>query len=251
MRLMGYGKLRIVGGTGLLTLLSTLGPALPAGAQVPAAPPAPSGLPERIIYTKSSSFDLPILMKDRATQQRLREVCLYVKAPGTNWVKQDSAPPAAHKFSYRAPRDGEYWFNLVTIDNQGRATPPDVTSAPPGLRVVVDTRPPVIEMDLAGDSDGTLRCKVQDEHIDAKLEKVLTAVAHGPAGDTPLEMVAGQPGVFRVRADLRNCTIRVTAIDLAKNSTSRKSMSRKRSPNRPRPPRRCRPRSATSARPGR
>jgi hypothetical protein len=214
MTLMAYPRWRTVGGAGLLTLLCTLAAALPARAQVTAGPAA---LPERI-YTKNGSFDLPILMKDHSTQQKLREVCLYVKAPGANWVKQDSALPSSTKFSFRAPQDGEYWFNLVTIDNQGRSTPADVTSAPPGLRVVVDTKAPTIEMQVASDSECTLRCSMQDANPNPK---TLKAVAASPAGDVTLEMVNNQPGVFRVRPEHMTCTIHVTCSDLAGNTAAR------------------------------
>ena len=214
MRLMANWKLRTVGGSCLLTLLSTLSQAGQAGAQVPAGPPA---LPERII-TKSSSFDLPILMKDQQTKQKLREVCLYVKTPGAGWVKHETALPTATKFSYKAPQDGEYWFNLVTIDNTGRATPADVTSAPPGLRVVVDSKPPVIDVQVTADKDCTLRCTMQDAHPNPKS---LKAVAHSPAGDVALEAVKDQDGVFHVRPEHMSCTIHVTASDQAGNTAMR------------------------------
>ena len=236
MRLMTRRKLWTVGSAWLLTLCTALThSALPARAQAPAGQ-----MPDKI-YTKSSSFDLPVLMKDN-TQQSLREVNLWVKAPAGNWVKQDTALPSASKFSYRVQQDGEYWFNLVTVDNQGRMTPPDVTTAPPGLRVVVDTKPPVIEVQAspADQGDYMLRCTVQDANPNPSS---LRAVARATVGEVNLD--ASQPGVYRVRPELLSCPIRITVSDLAGNSTTREVGDGQGTSGRPQPSRapgrRCAP----------
>jgi hypothetical protein len=210
-------NLRKVGSTCLLTLLlaALAQSAVPAWGQSPGGPTA---LPEKI-YTKSSAFDLPILMKDHA-QHMLREVLLFVKAPGASWVRQDTAPPTATKFSYRAKEDGEYWFTLVTVDNQGRATPPDVVSAPPGLRVVVDTKAPVIDVQSATAADGEclLRCAVQDANPNPASLRV---TARGSAGELIVETLPGQSGVYRIRPEWMNSSVRISATDLAGNTATR------------------------------
>ncbi len=108
MTLMAHRKLRTVGSAGLLTLLAALAhTAVPAHAQSPAGPPA---LPEKI-YTKSSSFDLPILMKDH-TQQTLREVLLFVKAPGTTGsatTRRTRRPPSSATGRKRTANTGSTW----------------------------------------------------------------------------------------------------------------------------------------------
>jgi hypothetical protein len=205
-------RLRTVGGACLLTMLSVLAaPVAPATGQ---GPPPGGTLPERI-YSKSPTFDLPVLMKEN-TQQTLREVCLWVKAPGGTWTKDNSGPPSTQKFSFKASADGEYWFNLVTVDLQGKASPADVSLATPGLRVVVDTRPPVIEVQATSSSDGdaTLRCSIQDANPNPAS---LRAVVRAAAGDVILESLPGQPGVFRVLRELMSNAIRITASDLAGN----------------------------------
>jgi hypothetical protein len=206
------------GGSCLLALASALAlPAWSAQAQSPTA--AAPAMPEKI-YTKSNTFDLPILMK-KDTQQTLRKVCLWVKAPGANWCQVDETAPTSSKFSFRATQDGEYWFNLVTVDSQGRSTPADVTTAPPGLRVVVDTKAPVIEVQptpAATDGDCTLRCAVIDANPN---HTSLRVVARLSTGDVTLDGVVGQAGVFRVRPELQGSSIRITASDMAGNTAVR------------------------------
>jgi hypothetical protein len=112
-------KLRKVGGACLLTLASAFGPhVLPATAQLP-APPAPAtaapAAPQQSrepIYSKSSTFNLPIQMEE-ATRQTLQKVILYSKTPLTPWTKQDETVPASRQFTFKAPQDGEYWFSLA------------------------------------------------------------------------------------------------------------------------------------------
>jgi hypothetical protein len=227
MKLMVRRKTRMVGSACLLTVSAALGlPLALATAQAPPAPTAPPAphaasaatLPKKI-YTKSLAFDLPILMEE-ITRQGLREVRLFVKTPGGNWVHRDTVPPSATKFNYRAPQDGEYWFSLVTVDKSGRPTPVDVNMEAPGLRVVVDSQPPALEIQVVPGAEGecALRCTMHDANPDPS---ALRALGRGVAGDAPLDTVPGQPGVFRVRPEMMSSPIRVMASDLAGNSVVR------------------------------
>src|SRR5207247_1328302 len=99
-------------------------------------------------YTKNPQFLLPFRLTE-AEKQTVREVKLFVKTPSESWNCRESATPAQTQFAYRAPQDGEYWFNIVIIDRDGRAGP-DVTQQPPALVVVVDTLPPELQLSLQG-----------------------------------------------------------------------------------------------------
>ena len=117
-------------------LLAGLGLGGTAMAQAPAAGQLP-----KMTYTKNTIFHLPVQMDER-TRANVREICLYVKSGSGDWVRQETGLPSMTQFNYKVPRDGEYWFSLVTIDKAGRMTPADVSQEPPGLRVMVDTQPP-------------------------------------------------------------------------------------------------------------
>jgi hypothetical protein len=126
----------------------------------------PGVLPKKI-YTRFSQFRLPFNLDD-ADRARLREVLLFVKAGDEPWQHKDSAAPTQAHFSFRAPRDGEYWFTTVVVDKGGNAVPADVTGQPPGLVVVVDTQRPDIEVREvpAAGTRRWFKCDVSDANPD-------------------------------------------------------------------------------------
>ena len=59
---------------------------------------------------RTLQFGLPVRIADEH-RANLKEMYLYVKGPLSNdWIKQETVPPSATKFSCRVPTDGEYWF---------------------------------------------------------------------------------------------------------------------------------------------
>ena len=201
-----------------LTLTAALAGTVHAvGAQPPSTGAA--GMPKRI-YTKTSEFKLPIQM-DEKTRAGLDRVCLYVKQGNADWVRQESGPATMPYFLYRVPQDGEYWFSLTTIDRGGKMSPADVTKEPPSLRVMVDTKAPMIDVQpwTSPEGETCLRCTVIDVNADAGSVK---AVAKLPGGDRTLLPYANQLGVFRASgSDLLNASIVVTASDISGNQATR------------------------------
>ena len=178
----------------------------------------PANLPKKT-YTKNPVFDLPIQM-DEPLRAALKEVRLYVKTPTGPWALQETGQPSMRRFTYKVPADGEYWFTLMTVDRQGRSVPANPDAEPPSLRVIVDTTPPVVQVQpgTGPDGDVLLRCTVQDANADAAALKAVCVT--GPT-ETPLTAVSGQPGVFRVKADQLSQPVRVVATDLAGHATTR------------------------------
>jgi hypothetical protein len=199
----------------LILLVSALFIGQAAWTQTP-----PSGNTPKLTYTKSTLFQLPVQMDD-ATRATLREVCLYVKAGTNDWVRQETGLPSMPHFTYKVPRDGEYWFTLVTIDKNGKMTPSDLNREAPGLRVMVDTQNPVIDVQpwTSPEGDFCLRCQVQDANPDPRS---LKASYRDQAGEHTLEPLPGQPNVFKVVGrEVLNQPLRVIASDLCGNTTSR------------------------------
>jgi hypothetical protein len=146
----------------------------------------------------------------------LSEIRLYVKTANSGWRLQEKGGQDLTRFSCKVTQDGEYWYTLALVDRAGRMTPADVNLEPPSQRVVVDTTPPVIQVE-PGNSGGDfcLRCTVQDANPDYA---TLKAVCTTNSGDIPLETVPNQPGVFRIKgAEMMRYPVMVSVKDLAGN----------------------------------
>ncbi len=138
--------------------------------QLPAAPNSNRPLKPRLIYHKSRSFRVPFNV-DPADQARLKEVQLWVSEDGGyTWKQGPTATPDHPFFTFRAPRDSEYWFAVRTLDIQGKLYPGDDDQVEPKMKVIVDSVPPTLLLDPSG-RKGTLasvRWEVKDAHLDLK-----------------------------------------------------------------------------------
>ena len=192
-----------------MTLLGTT-----VRAQGPAVPP-------KKVYTRKMQFHLPIQLdsKDRDTLDKIQ---LWVKdGPSGAWAIKASVAPAQTVFPYRVDHDGEYWFSVVTVDKTGASRPADVTHEPPGLMVVVDTRPPEVDVRAITLTDGSsaLRCAIKDANPDTATLRV-EYKSEGGVWHV-LQPMADMQDMFHVPERALRGSVRVTASDLAKNSTTR------------------------------
>jgi uncharacterized repeat protein (TIGR01451 family) len=175
--------------------------------------------PEKFIYARSSEFKLPIII-DWNVRPNLSKVQLFAKIGDGDWIEQDSAPATATSFIYSAPKDGRYYFTLVTIDKAGKRTPPSVKDEPPGLRVMVDTTPPVVETKIVREgANSFLHVKIVDENPDLNSIRVCVPLE---SGERALAPVAGKRDVFRLAAADLASTIVVTARDLSGNEGTKR-----------------------------
>jgi hypothetical protein len=89
------------------------------------------------ISTDDREFAIPFLVEPFDAQgEPLAWVQLHVSEDhGRSWRLEEEARPEKGSFTFRAPRDGEYWFLVRSIDRQGHAWPE--ASTEPELRVVV------------------------------------------------------------------------------------------------------------------
>ena len=84
---------------------------------------APRTLRVPTLYHKTKSFRIPftVLPADRA---RVKDVQLWVsKDTGYTWKLESRTNPDRPSFTFRATRDGEYWFAVRTLDNKGNLYP--------------------------------------------------------------------------------------------------------------------------------
>ncbi len=131
-------------------------PALPpAFAAGPGVASPVTSLPDAI-PTRQTYFSIPFAIAPPAdSSQSPVEVRLYVSADaGDHWELSGRVDPLQKSFAFRAPRDGEYWFAIRTIDRQGQVHPS--RSGGPELRVIVDTLPPHLELTAWRAADGQI-----------------------------------------------------------------------------------------------
>jgi hypothetical protein len=168
------------------------------------------------VFTKNTAFRLPVQIDD-AERAHLNGLKFFVRAVPGNWECKEVAAPNQTAFTFRAPQDGEYWFNFSTVDKNGTVVPGSPEQEPPGLVVVVDTKPPEVELRTLPVSQGQvyLSCVVRDENPDYATLRVEYA---GGTGWVPLAPLADTPGVYQVpNPKLLDGKIHIYASDKAGN----------------------------------
>ena len=175
---------------------------------------AAPAIPTKPIYTNKQRFFIPYRY-DAAEMKQLgaKEIRLYVSTKqGADWQQAAAVPPQKGKFEYQAPQDGEYWFAVRTLDGRNQIHPPG-NIVEPGLRVIVDTSNPKIDVELEQTVPGKLRLSwsSSDIHLDAsslKLEfiqegdnnwKQVSVIAQ-PSGHTSWTIPTG--GLVAVRGSI-------------------------------------------------
>lgn len=145
--------MRVVGVILALATAVLLGPA--AGA-APADPPVDTRLPE-VVRTKQNVFMIPFrLPETREADAAARRVVLQVSTDlGSTWNPAGEVAPAVGSFTFRAERDGEYWFRIRAIDAKGRSR----GGSGPDMRVVVDAAGPRLAARVWKGGDGEIVCR--------------------------------------------------------------------------------------------
>ena len=187
------------------------------------AAPASGPLPDPI-YWKQNLFLIPYQWGSAAEPGAAQAVWLFVSQDhGLTWHKISEAKPHVKSFNYRAEGEGEYWFAIRTLDQQGRAWP--AGEYQPELRVVVDTTMPRIEELLASlRDDGALdiRWRGSDVNLDPYSWKIEAQTEPaGPWQPVPLDG-AGNSGQMTWQPPVGRppLAIRATVADFAGNSAT-------------------------------
>jgi hypothetical protein len=143
----------------LAALVILLHPVATVSAQPPARDPQ---------YTRQTVIRMPFTPN---TSGRLKRVMLYVSTDsGREWQPCSEAAPTDRFFrDYNAPGDGAYWFAVRSVDAFDQYNPPSLSQLVPEVKVVVDTRPPVVTLRQADDRRSgivTMEWDVRDENLD-------------------------------------------------------------------------------------
>ena len=121
-----------------------------AAAATPLAVPAPPAP----IFWRQTLFSIPFHVQHAANAaQEPVEVQLWVSPDrGVHWDNWRQASPQKGYFLFRAGIDGEYWFDVRTVDRAGQVRPQGPHR--PQLVVVVDTTPPKVQLTAHRSDDG-------------------------------------------------------------------------------------------------
>ena len=119
------------------------------------------------------------------------EVQLHVSEDhGFTWQLSTKVAPDQARFNFRAPHDGEFCFMVRTLDPQGRLWPAGAPVV--GLRVVVDTAQPTLDLKAARGESGEVmvRWRIEDVNLRTSSFKVEYQVA---GADSEWQTVAIDP----------------------------------------------------------
>ena len=144
---------------------------LALGAVDPAAPLAASAAPAPI-YWRQTLFSIPFHVErpDRAGQEPI-EVQLHVSPDrGVHWDNWRQAPPQKGYFLFKAGADGEYWFDVRTLDRSGQVRPQGPHT--PKLIVIVDTVPPKVQLTAVRGDAGQITAAFRIEELYPKLDSL-------------------------------------------------------------------------------
>src|SRR5260221_617564 len=173
-------------------------------------------------FLNKLTIQLPIQLEDKY-RPMLQEIQLWCKeSSAAPWTLRDKAPPTQTAFNFQAPKDGEYWFTMVTVDRQGKCVPADIAKEEPAMAVVVDTQAPQLDPILVGSlpEGHVIQCDAQDAHLDPARTRMQYQTADKVFRD--LEPVQDRPNTWCIPAQA-NITgqLRFFASDLAGNVTTR------------------------------
>jgi hypothetical protein len=141
----------------------------------------------QVVPTNRRAFRIPFNINP-ADRARYKQVQLVASSDGGgHWEKIDATTPDRPSFTFKAPRDGEFWFAVRTLDTKNRLSPPDDAEIEPNMKVVVDTVPPQIDLEVLPrrGSAVTVRWDLIDERLDLNSLQ-LEYQAVGSTGWTPV-----------------------------------------------------------------
>jgi hypothetical protein len=112
---------------------------------------------------------------DPEQRKEIRELLLFAtKSQAERWELVARETAEKDVFNFKATEDGFYWFTMMVVDKKGNRDPKDINSAPPGLKVLIDTKAPIINLKSAekqGD-DVVVTWAIQEAYPDWKTLKL-------------------------------------------------------------------------------
>ena len=180
-----------------------------------AQPPAPDYHP-----FNSRSIKFPIQFAPEKVKA-IRKVELHVSNDGGQvWQLAAVAPPTQDTFTYTAPADGRYWFHIVTEDLKGGKDPSNLTTEPPAMKVLFDTKAPAVNFTNAkrtGD-EVVVEWKIEDQFPKDEATRVYFRPITATEGWQEVTLPANSRSGVRFSPGVAgSIVVRVTVADMAGN----------------------------------
>ena len=141
----------------------------------------PGQTPADVTPWNSPSMKIPIDY-NRDKRNEIKELLLYVSPDqGQTWHHHAVGYPEKDAFfTFNAPADGVYWFNMVVVFTDGTKDPVDVTTATNPQKLLVDATPPVVRLSTASRTGDEISVEwvVEDKYPNPGKTKV----AYRPVG---------------------------------------------------------------------
>ena len=173
-------------------------------------------------YTSLRSGRIPAGINNPERRDEIKEMHLYESADrGRSWVLRDKIGKESDGFSYQVPKDGEYWYHVVLINQQGKQEPADIYKAPPLMKLIVDTRRPDLKITSAqrqGDELVVQWLAVEDNPDPAALKVEYRTADSQSWVNMPL--TPSPTGTTRAKVPATALVGRLSLTDMAKNSYS-------------------------------
>lgn len=160
---------------------------------VPLPPTTAEAVP--LFPTRQALFEIPFQIDPPVPGQEPTEVQLHVSEnQGQTWALHAKVTPQEGRFSYRAAHDGEFWFLVRTLSRTGKLLPERPFE--PELRVLVDTVPPLLELDLKRGTAGDIVCAWKTSDPNLKIETLQLSYQGVDGGSAWQPITAGnsRPG---------------------------------------------------------
>lgn len=182
---------------------------------------AVGALPADVVPMNQRNFKFPIkVAADRRAE--MKELLLFVSTDqGHTWNQVAKAAPTSEDITYYAPSEGQYWFQIVVVDQRGNREPPDIYKVPPGQKVWIDTVKPTVK--LGADRHGEeilVNWDVQEEQLDPNSLRLEYRQTDMPSWSwTNVPIAGGTSGQTRFRTSTPGAgvLVRMQAQDLAGN----------------------------------
>jgi len=159
------------------------------------------------VFWKQRVFFIPYqINQPESTRSQISKVQLLVSQDGvTGWRTLQEAAPNVRGFGYHAPADGEYWFALRHLDQQGQPWPSALShpnsksfqstraAIQPLMRITIDTNQP--KLDVSGTLGESGKIEVRYESRDSNLRPESLVVEARAAGGNWSRVQLGPPDV--------------------------------------------------------
>jgi hypothetical protein len=177
----------------------------------------------QVLYARQRQISIPF-DPDPAEAHRLKQLQLYYSNDlGKTWHLGATAAPDQKKFNFLAEGDGLYLFAVQTTDLTGRNFPEKMDAVTPGLRVVIDTVPPVVTLKplpSKGNEVG-VAWTIQDDNLDLTLPDAMQLQYRAVGAGTwqPLFRLPGATQHYWAPGTTATLEVKLRARDLAGNAT--------------------------------